>query len=245
MGYVEGLARGLKDEDPAVRVRVANALEKLEDPHATMHLILALDDECLEVRRAVAWALHSVADERAVDALVSMLSDSDDSIRFWAASGLVRLGDERSVDALIRALGDTYEGVRQHAIIALARIGDRKAIDSLRGVLEDEDLMVRRTALTSLRETFGVQIGSDFEGAMKQMRDHSREQKDLNEKLETALQVISKIEQASGIIRDEELYRILSLEHGIGDDEAVGLILQLLKKGLIHWPKRGYTQICI
>jgi len=90
MGYVEGLVRGLKDEDPAVRVRVANALEKLEDPHATKHLILALDDECLEVRRAVAWALHSVADERAVDTLVSILSDLDDSIRFWAAIGRAR-----------------------------------------------------------------------------------------------------------------------------------------------------------
>ncbi len=245
MDYVEGLARGLKDEDPAIRVRVANALKELKDPRTTMHLILALDDECLEVRRAVAWALHSVADERAVDTLISILSDPDDSIRFWAAIGLERLGDERSVNALIQALGDTYEGVRQHAIIALARIKDRRAIGFLLGVLEDENLMVRRTALTSLRETFGVQIGSDFEGAMKQMRDHSREQKDLNEKLETTLHVISMMEQASGIVRDEELYRILSSEHGIGEDEALGLILQLMKKSLIHWPERGFTQICV
>ena len=42
LAYVKGLVRGLRDPDPVVRVRVANALKELEDPRATMPLWLRL-----------------------------------------------------------------------------------------------------------------------------------------------------------------------------------------------------------
>ena len=41
MAYIEELAKALHHEDPEVRVRVANALQELEDPQATMPLMVA------------------------------------------------------------------------------------------------------------------------------------------------------------------------------------------------------------
>jgi hypothetical protein len=45
--------------------------------------------------------------------------------------------------------------------------------------------------------------------------------------------------------RDEELYSILDFEHGMEEGEVRDLLVQLLKKGLIHWLKSGFTRISI
>ncbi len=65
------------------------------------------------------------------------------------------------------------------------------------------------------------------------MREHFFEQRCLNEKLETVLKLIIQSEQATGAIRDEELYQRLEAEHEIGENEALDLLVQLMKKGLI------------
>ena len=241
MFYGEGLVRGLKDPDPEVRVQAANALRELEDPTATMPLVEALGDPCEDVRRASLRALTEVGDRRAETVFIEALREDDFSLRFWGAIGLKKMGCERAVEALIDALKDRDEGVRAQAVYSLSEIGDRRAIGPLLGVLDDEDLNVRSAALVCLREVFGVEVPSDFEEAWNLMR----EQTCLNEKMATVLKVISRLEQASGAARDEELYRVLESEHSIGEDEAIGFQIQLMKKGLIHLPRSGYTQICV
>lgn len=238
MGYAERLVPGLRDPDPWVRERVAHALKALEDPGATMPLVEALGDPCQEVRRAAAWALQSVGDERALPALVKALREGDDTVRLWAAAGLERIGDVSCVDALIGALSDSYESVRRYAIQALARIGDRRAVEPLKGALEDE--YVRRAALEVLRDTFEVEIQSDYEEARRSLKEYSHEQMCLNEKMETVLNVIIEIEQSTGTVRDEKLYQKLAIKHEIEEDEGLDILVQLMKQGLIDSLNNGY-----
>ena len=96
-----------------------------------------------------------------------------------------------------------------------------------------------------LRESFGVPVPSDYLEAKKKMKEYSRKQMYLNEKMETVLNVIIEMEQASSIVRDEELYSILNSEHGIGEDEALDLILQLMKRRLIDSYMDGCTRISV
>jgi HEAT repeat protein len=233
MAYIMELANALKQEDPETRVRILKALMELKDPRATPSLLEALEDSCLEVRRAAMRALSWIGDERSRSAFIEALREGDFSLRFWAAIGLQKVGDVNAVEALIDALKDPDEGVRLQAVYALAEIGDRRAVDPLIEALDDEDAQVRTVARFRLREAFGVPVPSDYEEVKKRMREHFFEQGCLNEKLETVLKVIIHLEQAAGAVRDEELYQRLEAEHEIGEDEALDLLVQLMKKGLI------------
>ncbi len=135
--------------------------------------------------------------------------------------------------------------VREQAVVALSRIGDRRAINPLIEVLKDDDRGVKRAALIHLREAFGVNIGSDHEAAMRLMKESSQRQSHRNENMKLALKVISELEQASDLVRDDELYRVLEVDHGLDENEVIHLLFGLMKKGLIHSPRRGFTQICL
>jgi len=245
MVYVEGLVRGLKDEDPEIRVRVANALKKLEDPRATLPLIEALDDNCEEVRRAVAWALSWVGDERARPTLIGALGDRNDSVRLWAASGLQRVGDESAIEALIKALSDPYDSVRMQAVLALAKIGDKRAVEPLLEVLDDEDIFVQEAARDNLREAFGVDVRVGYEEAARLLSERNARQCKLNRRLEKVLKAVGRLGGESGEVFDEDLYRVLSVEHGFDEDEAIGLVVGLIRAGLVYTPRLGYTRISV
>ena len=104
---------------------------------------------------------------------------------------------------------------------------------------------MKRAALIHLREVFGVNKDGDHEVAMRILKESSRKQRCLNENLKLALKVISELEQASDIVRDDELHRVLEVDHGLDENEVLGLLIGLMKKGLIHSPRRGFTQICL
>jgi HEAT repeat protein len=240
MAYITELAKALKQENQVTRVRILKALEKLEDPRATPSILEALDDCCQEVRRTAMQALSWIGDERARPSFLEALRDDDFSCRFWAAIGLQKVGDESCLEELIKALRDPDEGVRYQAVYALAEIGDRRAVNPLLEALEDECAHVREAAMFNLRKVFGVPVPSDFEKAERQMEEYSLEQRGLNEKMETVLSMIIKFEQASGAVRDEVLYPALASEHEIGDDEALDVVIQLMKIGLIDSLENGY-----
>ena len=243
LAYVEGLAEGLKDEDPEVRMRVANALKELKDPRATMPLVEAVGDPCEEVRRAAARTLSSVGDERARPAFIKTLREGDFSLRFWAAIGLQKVGDEGAVEGLIGALKDPDEGVRLQAVYALAEIGDRRAVEPLLEALEDEDANVQEAARDNLRDAFGVDVGVGYVEAARLLCERSARQCKLNRRLEKVLQTLGRLGGESGEVLDEDLYRVLAVEHGFDEDEALDLIVELLRAGLVYTPKRGYTRI--
>ena len=41
---------------------------------------------------------------------------------------------------------------------------------------------------------------------------------------------------------DEDLYRVLSVEHGIDEDEAIGLVVELIREGLVYTPRARATR---
>ena len=49
-----------------------------------------------------------------------------------------------------------------------------------------------------------------------------------------ALKVISELEQASDMVRDEEIYHVLAVDHGLDEHEALVLLVQLMRKSLVH-----------
>ena len=75
------------------------------------------------------------------------------------------------------------------------------------------------------------------------MREHSREQRSLNENMEAALAVIVEMSKDKGKVNDEELYAKLNLGYGIEESEAVSLLAQLIKLDLVYSPEPGYTKI--
>ena len=245
MTYVEALAEGLRDEDPEVRMRVANALKELEDPQATMPLVEALKDPSGDVRSAAARALSWMGDERAQHALIEALGDGNDSVRLWAASGLRRVGDESAVLPLIGALLDPYESVREHAVQALAEIGDRRAVEPLLERLEDEDAYVKDSARDNLREAFGVDVGYGYPEAARLLSERSLGQCKLNRGLEKVLKSVGRLGGESGEVLDEDLIRVLFTEHGFDEDEAIDLVVGLMIAGLVYTPKPGYTRISV
>jgi len=245
LAYVEGLARGLKDEDPEVRLRVANALKALEDPRATLPLVEALGDPCGDVSRAAIRTLSSIGDERARPALLKALREENFSLRLWAAIGLQKIGDEDSVEGLIEALRDPDEGVRLQAVYALAGIGDKRAVKPLQEALDDEDTYVQEAARNHLRDVFGVDTGVGYVEAARLLSERSVGQCKLNLRLEKVLKVVGRLGGESGEVLDEDLYRVLSVEHGFNEDEAIGLTIELMRAGLVYTPKLGYTRISV
>ena len=245
MFYGEGLVRGLKDADPEVRVRVANALRDLEDPRATMPLVEALGDPYGEVRRAAAWGLSWVGDERARPALIRALEDENQSVRLWSASGLRGLGDESAVEPLIQRLSDPYDSVREQAVLALARIGDRRAVESLIKALDDEDTQVRMAADSCLRNAFKIEYDPDTKQAKFIPEEKTvefdalppDERERIDSQLETVLKMIKNLEAQTGACRDDKLYNALYEDHGIGRRQVARLIAILKKKGSIHTPR--------
>lgn len=245
MAYMKELAKALKDDDPLTRERVANALKELEDPRATMPLVEALGDPCGDVRRAAALALSWVGDERAGPALIGALEDKNDSVRLWAASGLRRVGDESAVEALIKALSDPYDSVREQAVLALAKTGDNKAVKPLLEALDDKDVRVQEATRFTLRETFGVDVGRGYEVAERLLSERNARQHKLNLGLEKVLKAVRSLGGESCEVLDEDLYQVLSVEHGIDEDEAIGLIVELIRAGLVYTSKPGYTKISV
>jgi HEAT repeat protein len=243
MAFIMELANALKQEDPETRVRILKALMELKDPRATPSLLEALDDCCLDVRRAAMRALSWIGDERARPAFIKALREGDFSLRFWAAIGLQKVGDEGSVEGLIGALKDPDECVRLQAVYALAGIGDRRAIEPLLAAVDNDFAVVQEAARDNLREAFEVDVSRGYEEAARLLSERNARLCKLNRRLEKVLNVVGRLEGESGEVLDEDLYRVLFAEQGFDEDEAIGLVVELISAGLVYTPRPGYTRI--
>jgi HEAT repeat protein len=164
---IDPLLTTLKDQDPAIRIASARALE-LMGPKATLkfragkgeperpspkmqpavgHLIEALKDKEWEVRRAVAHALHGIGPEAAAAEpalIVALKKDERGPVRYSAALALRDIGPrtQEAIDALIAALKDDYGDARMMAAQALGECGPKAkaAVDPLIIGLEDSDM---------------------------------------------------------------------------------------------------------
>ena len=90
-----------------------------------------------------------------------------------------------------------------------------------------------------------MDVGVGYVEAARLLSERSAGQCKLNRRLEKVLKAVGGLGAESGEVLDEDLYRVLNVEHGFDEDEATGLVVGLMKAGLVYTPKLGYTRISV
>ena len=145
----------LRDKNPQVRKKAAEALGQIENP-AIKPLVATLRDDKSEVRDRAAEALIEIGGVGVIQPLIVALKDKHFYTRETAAESLGKIGDRCAVKPLVVALSDAHWRVREKAAEALGRIGDSYAVEPLIAALKDDDSDVRRKAAGAL-DRFGWQ----------------------------------------------------------------------------------------
>ena len=125
---VDTLCISLRDEDPWLRARSANALGAIGDHRAVGPLISALEDYEKSVPRVAAEALTRIRDTRAISPLISGLIKYENREHFRKA--LIIFG-ESAIDPLIDAIENAHEYIRKEAAIVLGEICTSKNVNKL------------------------------------------------------------------------------------------------------------------
>jgi hypothetical protein len=152
---IRSLIHTLKDTDPDIRSRSAEALGKIKDARTVESLILRLDDTDPHVRGKAAEALGKIKDTRAIKPLIASLKDSDSNVRSMAAKALVDIKGTSVIDPLIVALVDsahrkTEKANRQyHKEVPLIS----SAIDEMIDQLKDASIVFNAPETMRVKET--------------------------------------------------------------------------------------------
>jgi len=146
---VEALITVLRDKDPEIRKKSAEAIGQIQNP-AIKPLIAALKDNSYKVREKAAEALIETDGIHAIPIFIAALKDKHPYAREKAAEALGRIGDSRAVKPLVVALNDTNWEVREKAAEALSRIGDNASLEPLVAALKDDDSDVRQKVAEAL-----------------------------------------------------------------------------------------------
>ena len=164
---VSDIARYLRHDEAAVRLRAAEAMVRLLDKRgwpvlfeilrgedATGDSMIAalrdlgdlssaltafVGDDQYHLRREAAEVLGTFGDAQAVGPLVEATRDINPWVRGAAAYSLGRLGDRRALRPLVAATQDSSLWVRQCALRALGLLGDRRALKTLEDFMFDRD----------------------------------------------------------------------------------------------------------
>ncbi len=151
---LESLLTALRDANPVIRARAADALGGLHDKRAIKPLLEALRDAEWTVRSSATVALVCLGALVSVDDLVPFLQ-SDDSESRWRAVwilGATQDQHRRAVELLEAALNDKDSEVRYRAAHALANLAPDRAVERLIVMLSDEDSLVRWEAAGLLHD---------------------------------------------------------------------------------------------
>jgi len=146
---VEALISVLRDKNPQVRKKAAEALGQIENP-AIKPLVAALRDDKSNVREKASEALIEIGGIAVIRSFISALKDKRYYTRETAAEALGRIGDDGAVKPLVAALGDTDWRVREKAAEALGLMGANDVVMHLISALEDDDSDVRQKVAQAL-----------------------------------------------------------------------------------------------
>jgi HEAT repeat protein len=136
---VPALVGLLKEEDPWMRVRSAEALGAFRLDKTRLPLFSALIDHDARVRAAASRSLGFGVDKRTDDysvktvvaALVVALKDNDENVRTQSAWALGAIGPQAgdAISPLVELAGDSSQDVRQTATASLAHIRNNRTRD--------------------------------------------------------------------------------------------------------------------
>jgi HEAT repeat protein len=117
------LVAALKDQDPEVAARAAQALGTVGDKTVYQAYAPALNDSRPQVREAAIRSYAYIADSTQVAPLVTAAqTDREPAVRAAAAESIGRLRSMDGANALLKGLSDPDEGVRQASIAAIGNI---------------------------------------------------------------------------------------------------------------------------
>ena len=137
------LRRFLAHKDPAVRVRAALAVGRLQDSTSAPALLPLLADPVPAVRREAAFALGQIGRREARVALTGALADRDSGVVDFALEALGKLGDRAATPAVLPFLGNALAHLRGDAAVALWRLADTSATGALIAHLGDANAGAR------------------------------------------------------------------------------------------------------
>jgi HEAT repeat protein len=160
MGYQGGeaasvtLCKHLSDQDPRVRIAVAQALRDLADPSTAPCLLPLLADEDADVRCAAAGALGRIGSPASAKPLADALAQPGQPllVRRSLAAALVRTAHPETQATLLAALSDPDPQVRGYAAEALGLIGDESTYAALSAAASDEGALLKGTVGSQARQ---------------------------------------------------------------------------------------------
>ncbi|MEM3071817.1 MAG: HEAT repeat domain-containing protein, partial [Candidatus Anstonellales archaeon] len=231
----------LKDNDPNVRYRAAEALREIGfdkipiESKVLALLILGEIDEVVAIGKP------------AVPALM-------DALKYWdvqkrAAGALVRIG-KPAVPALINALKNVELYMREKAAEALGEIGDARAVPALIDALKDWEQNVRENAAKAIGKI--AEKGGDCSAAVPALIDAL---KDKNEDVrEGAAEALGEIGDARAVpalidaLKDEKWYVRGGAAIALGkigvNEEQLKEITRMLEEGKT-WEERNGAAIAL
>lgn len=142
------LVEKLNDPESSVRRSAAQELGQLQVEDAVEPLVASLSDN-KAVQEAVAEALMEIGGDRTVKALVPLLASPEVNVRNVAMELLQGLG-RKSVKHLIPLLKSEDHDIRKFAADSLGLIGDPESIEPLISTLDDPNINVASAAAEAL-----------------------------------------------------------------------------------------------
>lgn len=158
LGYqhLDLLVPQLKDDDPDVRIFIADILGSTNDVLAVQPLCEALlHDPEVNVRYQAAVSLGELARPEAARSLNQALSD-DEWVQFAVIEALMKIGDDSSINAFVRALDRSSELVGSMIIDALGEMGNLKAVPMLFKRLDSSPTALRNKILRAIVRIMGA-----------------------------------------------------------------------------------------
>jgi HEAT repeat protein len=146
----EGLVKGLKDPNKAVRQAALNGLATQGGDENIADICSLLSDADLTVQSAAIETLSKIRSPHTIKHLITVLQDESEYVRRAAVEVLNEVGDQNAVKDLLNALRDVDWWVKVRAADALGAIGGPKVFDAVIALIKDKDEFLRRTAVEIL-----------------------------------------------------------------------------------------------
>jgi HEAT repeat protein len=140
----------LLEGTPLVRVRVLEAIGRIQDPSDAPKVIPCLGDRRSEVRREAIFTLGQLGNRDAVAPLSRPACRAGRPPTF--RRGVGKLGGEEAIACLTDLLRDFNAGPRAEAALALARCKDSTAANALLLAVHDPDAAVAWRAIYALEK---------------------------------------------------------------------------------------------
>jgi HEAT repeat protein/cyclophilin family peptidyl-prolyl cis-trans isomerase len=142
----------LLEGTPLVRVRVLEAIGRIQDPSDAAKVIPWLGDRRPEVRREAVFTLGQLGNRDAVAPLVKARAAAVPADLPHFAEALGKIGGEDAIACLTDLLRDFNAGPRAEAALALARCKDPTAANALLLAVHDPDAGVAWRAIYALEK---------------------------------------------------------------------------------------------